>query len=144
MPFPAEHRENFEVTTDDEGSSDAPVTFEASPFGVTIDRGDILSGSYAWDVSGAAYVTITTATCTKYPDVAQTYMKVTGGYGGVLAMGDYCRVSRVDACNNDRFGINVDGDYTSNVTIENCLARGSLYGIYIDWADYATVKNCTA
>ncbi len=85
-------------------------------------------------------MTVTTVRGTRHPYQPEVWMKVTGGNCGTYVTGDYCRLSRIDACSN-RYGIMVyDGH---DVTIENCLARDNEYsGIYID-SDYVTVKNCT-
>ena len=138
---------NIAVGTGDEGSSANPVVFEASPYGVTIDRGDISSGQYGWHImSGADYVTIRTAVDTNYPSRAQSWMKVTGGYFGLFVDGRYCRISRIDMCDNLYRAMYVDDDHA---LIESCLARGSSNstsgaGIYVgNGGDYVVISNCT-
>ncbi|HUJ10666.1 MAG TPA: right-handed parallel beta-helix repeat-containing protein [Verrucomicrobiae bacterium] len=126
------------------GLTNAPVSFVASPYGVTINRGDTGSSSYGWDIS-ASYVNLTTATSTKYPTLPQSWMKVTGGGDGVHASGSDVLLSRIDACSNRYNAIYVSG---ARSTVRNCLARESTdsesgAGIYIYWTTYATVENCT-
>ena len=55
-----------------------PVIFEASPYGVTIDRANTSSSSYAWHLNDADYIRIVTITSTKHPELAQSWMKIRG------------------------------------------------------------------
>ena len=135
---------NITVTSQDAGSSSAPVTFEASPYGVTIDRGSTASSSYAWHVSDAQYVTITTATSNVHPSVPQRWMRVTGAQYGLYLNGANAHVSRLDVTANSSVGVNSN----QRSTIENCLIRGTTsssgYGILLSSAaDSSTVRNCT-
>ncbi|NCC50972.1 MAG: hypothetical protein EOM20_07115, partial [Spartobacteria bacterium] len=136
--------ENVEVTAQDQGATGNPVVFEASPYGVTFDRGSTASGSYGWHISGASNVTLRTAVSAAHPGAAQRWMRVTGGYDGIFVAGTYCRLERVDAAENLCRGIYIDGTYA---TVENCLARGSTdsyvgVGIFVGSRD-TTVNNCT-
>ncbi|NCC52772.1 MAG: hypothetical protein EOM20_16375, partial [Spartobacteria bacterium] len=136
--------ENIEVMSKDQGTTDNPVVFEASPYGVTFDRGSTASGSYAWQISGASNVTLRTAVSAVHPGAVQRWMRVTGGYVGIYVAGPHCRLERVEATENLCRGIDIDGTYA---TVENCLARGSTdisigAGIFVG-STYATVNNCT-
>ena len=124
----------------DGGSTSAPVVFVASPYGVTFNRGGTGSGN-GWSVA-AGYVTITTATSTKYPALPQSWVKMVGGARGISLTGGNNRVSRCEVVTNGSYGIYV---YSANSTVENCLARGSgSYGICVDSsASGTTVRNNT-
>jgi len=131
------------VMTGDGGDAAAPVTFKASPYGVTMNRGSTSSGQYAWEIY-ADYVILTTAQSTAYPGTAQSWMEITGGYGGVLVTGQHVSLSRLDVNANFQYGVHVSGDY---LTIENSLLRGtsasSASGIYGDSTDFLAVQNNT-
>ena len=128
---------NIVVGSGDGGSSAAPVTFQGSPYGVTFNRGSTGSSSYGWQID-AGYVTLTTATSSKYPGVAQSLMKVTGGNYGVRAGGSNCLVSRLNASGNSNIGVYVS---TAGI-VANCLATGDGRGVYCG-ASSVTVRNCT-
>ena len=138
---------NISVTAANSGSSDAPVTFMASPYGVTINRGNTAAGNYVWDINGANYVTLTTATGTRYPGLAQNWMKAVQGYNGIcLQNATGCRVSRCEAVSNSYSGIYLGS--CAAVTAENCISRGCTDpdagdGIRVDYGSGISVKNCT-
>jgi parallel beta-helix repeat protein len=134
------------VDAPDGGSSSAPVTFEASPYGVVVNRGSTATNTPAWSIAGD-YVHVTTAASTKYPSAPQNWMKVTGAYNGVFVTGNNARLSRLDIAANAGNGVLV---YDSTgpahyATIENCVIRDNLgRGIYSTGAeDFVTVRNCT-
>ena len=134
---------NIEVTSADEGSSLAPVVFEASPYGVTLDRNNTGSGSYGWYLNHCDYVTLRTATGTNHPTATQSWMKVVGGqYGMRLNYANYCTLERMEVTSNLYMGIHMnESDHT---TYSNCLVRanGSV-GVYLDSCSYNTLANCT-
>ena len=135
---------NITVGSQDGGSAGSPVTFEASPYGVTIDRNSLVSGSYAWHVDGAEYVTITTAASDEHPLVPQRWMKLTRAYYGLYLAGSHAHASRLEVADCSYMGINS----SERSTIENCLVRDTLstsgYGINLGpAADSSTVSNCT-
>ena len=138
---------NIAVGPADGGSSEHPVAFEASPYGVTVDRGTNTAGSYGWHtMSGADYVTLRTVTSTQHTDVAQSWMKITGGYYGLYVDGSYSAISRVQAADNPDRGMYIDGQHCR---VENCLMHGSTNsaagtGLYVGSdGDYLSVSNCT-
>ncbi len=133
---------NIEVTAVDGGESNAPVAFEASPYGVTFNRGNTAGGSYAWSIA-AGHVWLSTVGSSRYPALAQTWLKISGAAYGVYATGAGSRLCRVDACDNHLGGVWLSG----SVVMENCLARGSGHptegaGVYIS-AGTPVVSNCT-
>jgi hypothetical protein len=129
------------------GTSNAPIIFVASPYGVTVNRGNTTTASYGWDVSGD-YVTIMTAISTVFPSVPQKFMKVTGGYTGFYITGDKCVIRRCELSGHAQYGIFIYcnlSDNGLNPLIENCLIHSnSLSGIRIWGAKNASVKNCTS
>ena len=127
---------DINVTQTDAGTSIVPVTFEASPYGVTINRGTTSSG-YGWNIN-ADYVRLTTATNGKFPSVPHTFMRVMGARYGVWCESEYGEVSRIEVAHNV-YGIHV-GEYFVN--IQNCLVRDNTNtGIACNFP--ATVENCT-
>jgi parallel beta-helix repeat protein len=137
---------NIVVGSGDGGDNTAAVTFEASPYGVTINRNNLSSG-YAWQIS-TPYTHLTTAASDRHPEVAQRWMVVTGGQIGVYVAADYVTVSRVEASANPYYAVYVAGSSTDHVTIENSVLRGSTNsssgaGIYVTDADYVTIRNNT-
>ena len=134
---------NITVGSGDQGDSTAPVTFEASPYGVTINRGDTSSGSYGWRVENAGYVTVRTAESGVYPTVAQSWMNVTGGYYGInLSSSAHVIVDRVEVASNTQMG--VYGSESNYLELTNSLIHANgYYGVYLYNCDYATVKSNT-
>ncbi len=127
------------VGGDDMGSSAAPLTFSASPYGVTIDRNQ--TSSKVWSLN-SPNVTLTTAVDSSHPSWAQSWMKITGSGYGIYVNGASNQVSRCDAVANNYSGIFVyDGG--TNATITNCLARGNQQAGIDIYDGSATVKNCT-
>ncbi len=135
---------DIEIGSDDGGSADAAVTFAASPYGVTIDRGSTSSSAYGWEIAGAQHVTVTTAEADPSPGTPRRWMRVTGAWGGVYVGGNSARIRRLDLADNDYYGIYVG---VPDATIENCLIRGTTgggYGIALgSSSDGSTVANCT-
>ena len=129
--------QNTTITSTDGGSALGQVVFEASPYGVVIDRGST-SGTYVWLIN-ADFISLTTADSTKYPSVPQRYMQVTGGGYGVFCENQFADIQRVDSVGN-RTGIHI-GDYL--VSVKNCLSRDNLTdGVAVNFSE-ATVENCT-
>ena len=137
---------NIAIAAEDSGTSAKPLVIEASPYGVTLDRGDTAPGSCGIQIDGASYVTIRTALSTKYA-AAQRWMRVTGAYDGVYVAGDHATLSGLDAAGNLHSAISVVGHAADYATIANSLARGSSgadgAGIRIEQADSVTVRNAT-
>jgi endoglucanase len=135
---------NIEVASRHGGTSANPLVFEASPYGVTFDRGSTTTGSYGWHINGASYVTLRTARSAAHPGMAQRWLRVMGANIGIHVAGTYCRLERVDATANLDRGIHIGASFA---TVENCLARGSTHntsgtGIYVNGSN-ATLNNCT-
>ena len=76
---------DIRITEEDEGSCLANVTFKASPYGVTFNRG-YNNSSYVSILSESDYITIKTIDRTKYPTAEQSLMKNTGAEYGVFMM----------------------------------------------------------
>jgi parallel beta-helix repeat protein len=136
---------NIVVGSQDQGVSGNPVVFEASPYGVTFNRGSTASGNYCWQIAGANYVTLRTATNGIHPGATQRWMRVTGAERGISVAGTYCRLERLDAVGNLNCGIYIG---SAACTVEHCMARGNTHtssgaGIHIA-ASSTTVSNCTA
>jgi parallel beta-helix repeat protein len=133
---------NITVGVAHSGRTHAPVVFEASPYGVTLNRNNASSGSYVWNIAGSN-VTVLTARSVRYAGVSQSWMKITGGYYGMNIPGSYCRVSRADVCSNAYYGVYIAGAYG---VIENSLVRGTYntiaYGMRVNAASVA-ISNCT-
>jgi hypothetical protein len=137
---------NITIAAEDSGTSAKPLVIEGSPYGVTLDRGDAAPGSCGIQIDGASFVTIRTASSTKYA-AAQRWMRVTGAYDGIYVAGDHATLRGLDATGNLHSAISVVGHAADYATIENSLARGSSgadgAGIRIEQADSVTVRNAT-
>lgn len=135
---------NIAVTNQDGGSPGAPVTFIASPYGVTFNRNNP-SGTNNFGFQLAAdYVTLRTGDSSNQPSAPQRYLQVSNAYAGVHASGKFIRIERVDARANYFYGIYLGGQQN---TARNCLARNTTFassasGIVVDGLN-ATVENCT-
>jgi len=134
---------DMSVVGADGGSAAAPVAFEASPYGVVIDRGSTAWGSSCFDVS-ADYVTIRTAEASA-SGPPQAWMQLRGGHDG--AYFDACiggRVERVDAAANV-YGMRAGPTAgTAAHTFANLLLRSNATaGMCLDDADDCHVRNCT-
>ena len=134
---------NITVGVMHSGMIDAPVVFEASPYGVTLNRNSTANGCYGWNIV-ASNVTVRTAQSSKFPEASQSWMKIRGGYSGLTITGNYCHVSRVDVCSNYSYGVSIGG---VGVVIENSLSRNATVasggaGIRIN-ASFVTISNCT-
>jgi hypothetical protein len=136
---------NIFVGALDGGSAAGRVSFVASPYGVTINRSGTASGA-AWEIAGS-YVTVTTATSTKYPAVGQRWMVVTGGNDGIYVTGEHAELRRLDVNGSGRTGIRTYHDSGNDILIENVVVRNSTdtygTGIHIQYSDAATVRNAT-
>ncbi len=134
---------NITVVATNGGSSNAPVVFAASSYGVTINRGATTSGKNCWTIEGP-YVVLTTALSHKHPALPQTWMKVTGGNCGISVSGSHSRLSRIEACSNYYCGFSLGG---ASAQVEQSIARGSYNassgtGIRVGNSSI-TVSNCT-
>ena len=148
------------VTDADQGDRSAPLAFEASPYGVTIDGG----GTSGWYVTGASYVTIGTVESDQHPAIAQSWMTVTGGSYGIHAnYADYLTIDRVEAASNSAHGvvgnssdflvlanssIHDNGDdgvsfsHCNDITVENnTVALNGNDQVYLRFCSSATLRN---
>jgi hypothetical protein len=136
------------VTSSDQGSTSAPVVFEASPYGVDMTRQVPSSSTYnAWNISGSN-VTLRTAQSSVLPGVGQRLMRIgwsgagSGGMFAVYVQTSNAIISRVETLART-YGVYTFG---TNTVVENCLVRGGGYGIYFDpsgTTSAKTVRNCT-
>ena len=134
---------DIHMTSEDQGSSTAPVTFEGSPYGVTIDRNDPSSAAEGWHLDHCEYVEITTATSEKYPALEQRWMKITGAYYGIrVYYSHHCTLRRLEVCSNENDGVYAyESDY---VTVRNCLVRSNADdGLSLSYCDYNALENLT-
>ena len=132
---------NIIITSDDEGDSSAPVTFEASPYGVTIDRGDTSVGARVWHVDDADYVTITTAA--GQGTTAESWMNVTGANIGVYTYcADHMTLARVEMTSNA--GLGVQGYSSEYLELTNSLIHDNGNGgVHLYQSDNSLVENNT-
>ncbi len=135
---------NIEISETDQGAENAPVIFEASPYGVIIDRNSTSSGSYSFYLNKSNYVTICTATSSKYPDETHRYMKLTGGsYGLNLDDSDYCVIDNLEISSNSSSGIYAK-DSLNVIYSNNLIHNNGTYGIYLyNNSDYSELVNNT-
>ena len=127
------------------GTDVLPISFIASPYGVTYNRQN--SGTYAWNIFGASYVNLRTAidTTPKYPAVGQQWMKITGATSaGIYMTGANDQLSQIDVTANAGYGIQLQS--ANNTTIQNCVVRGTTgtggTGISV-YGGAASIINCT-
>ncbi len=130
------------VSMADQGSAEAQVTFEASPYGVTIDRGSTEGGA-GWLIEGS-YVTLTTAESSKYPAIPQRWMRITGAFHAVMVYGEGCKLSRLEANGNEYTGFHIEAQ---DCLLESCVAANTTdsdsgTGIAVLYGS-VTVRNCT-
>ncbi|NQT89290.1 right-handed parallel beta-helix repeat-containing protein, partial [bacterium] len=121
---------NIVVGEDDQGSSAGPVTFEGSPNGVLMDRGDTAAGSYGWHLDGCDYVTL-------------TRLSVTGADYGVRAqLAHHCTLDRVVLAANARAGLYA---YASQaLLVSNCIIRANTVdGVFLYNCPASTTRNCS-
>ncbi|MGQ9574013.1 MAG: Ig-like domain-containing protein, partial [Thermoguttaceae bacterium] len=138
---------NIEVTTEDQGSPVAPVEYRASPYGVLFDRGDMNPGSYGWYFN-SSYATLYTVTSTKYNNVAQQWLEVTGANAGIVIAGSNITLDRVDSSDNAFAAVHVRGDNADNVTLEHLIAQGlpglaDASALRVTGADGLVLRNST-
>ena len=132
---------NILVGEEDAGSVTGMVTFEASPYGVMMDRGtDTTEGVFAWEVNGP-YVTLTTTTSETH-EAAQHWMRVEGGECAIRVAASDVVLERLNAQGAGMRSIAVGGETTRGVTIRNCVVRGHR-PIVVGLADEVTIENCT-
>lgn len=127
------------------GTPERKVVFEASPYGVVMNRNvPGTSAVYGWKIHGVAQVTLQTSTELNLPGIAPIPMEIgnvgsgTGFITVVSASGDGFHLNRV------RIRTKTAGaclDLWKEGTVENCLFRGGRVGL---WGVYdKTLKNCT-
>jgi uncharacterized repeat protein (TIGR01451 family) len=135
------------VTSADSGVATALVSFIASPYGVTFNRGNTNGTAACWFLNGVSFVHLTTTNDSSLPAVPQRYLQLTGAARGFYSAGPGNRLSRCDAVSNLFHGAVLIGSAASNNVVENCLLRESVsptsgHGFYSD-AARTTVRNCT-
>jgi parallel beta-helix repeat protein len=135
--------ENILVTSADSGDATAPVTFEASPYGVVMDRGGGYIAHIGWQITGP-YVTVTTATSNKYPAAPQAFQKVTNGIVGFYITASNVSVSRCESSDNSANGFEIRGASVQGVTLENTLVYGNRTdGVKLYLTSGVRLNNCT-
>jgi hypothetical protein len=123
--------------TDGRPTADAPVTFMASPYGVTMDRG---SSGTAWRIA-ANNIVLTTAVSTG--ELApQRWMRITSASSGIVISASHALVSRCDVSAGDGVGITMVGDTQNSTVVDNCIVRDVQWGINV-MQPGAVVSNCT-
>ncbi len=142
---------NFEIGSNDCGSSAGYVSVIGSPNGTTIDRGNTNNGAYGLYLCNADFVRVAN-------------LNITSGCYGVYLDGDHCVLSNLTVRNARDAGIRIafvqsnrlervtvrdcgaDGIYllaTSNHVFRNVEVRGCAdQGVYGDHAQYNTFENC--
>jgi len=122
------------------GTAEHPISFIASPYGVTINCS--YTAGIDWDI-GTDYTVVTTASSTKYPDAPQSFMKITGAAIGMQIWGSHDVVSRCNVCDNSEFGVSFD-DWNGGTSprIQNCVVSNDDTGIQL-CQDHAVIMNCT-
>ncbi|MDF1553746.1 MAG: S8 family serine peptidase [Deferrisomatales bacterium] len=135
--------ENIVVTAEDGGSAELPVTFLASPFGVTLDRGSTAVGSYGWRLDSVDYVAITTGSAPDRPGVLQRWLRVFGAWiGWSVDDSHYASLSRLHADGNGLDGIGVQSSYGGSYA--NLLVEGNTrYGLRLGAANGTRLMNAT-
>ncbi|MBA4388851.1 MAG: hypothetical protein C0404_12785, partial [Verrucomicrobia bacterium] len=129
---------NIDISPPHAGTQEAPIEFNASPYGVTINRGSVVNGSYCWRIN-TDWVTIKTVENTNRPGIMQSPMLAMGGWQGFLVPSNNAAITWVD-CFTNRTGIELSG---YNATIRNCIVRrNNNYGIYVTQTG-ARIQNCT-
>ncbi len=133
------------IRSSDQGDSTAPVTFEASPYGVTLDRGDTIFPTYIWNVDHANYVTITTAESSTHPAAAQRWMKVTGAdWDGIFVHGSaHVTIDRLEISSNSEIGVRGHDTAYLEVT-NNVIHDNGTMGVYLYSCSSATVEGNTS
>ncbi len=118
----------------DAGSgSESMLTFEASPYGVTINRQD--AGSDVIRIEGD-YVRIVTGESDKYSATGQRFMKITGGRYGVSIREKltYCEIKRLELTGNVD-GIRAGKAYSTTTATHlfqnNLVHNNTQFGIHI-------------
>jgi hypothetical protein len=134
---------NILVTSADSGDASGTVTFEASPYGVVMDRGGGYIAHFGWQITGP-YVMVTTATSSQYPAAPQSFLKVTNGIVGFYIQASNVTVSRCESSDNSGNGFEIQGASVNGVNIENVLIHGSnTNGVYVSDASEVRLENCT-
>lgn len=121
--------ENITITSADEGDADAPVTFETSPYGVTLDRGNRSGGNYAWAIDTADHIVIRTATEGADPGRPQRWMRLVNTHIGVnVGYSENCTVEKIEVVDPGKTSVNLFRSHGNRV--RNCLVYGADdYGI---------------
>lgn len=128
------------VTGPDGGEPTAPLRFVASPYGVTIDRGDLTAG-YAWNIM-APCISILTTNGSRHPAVAERWMSISGAQNGFRLMANTGTVERCVADSN-YIGFYLGG-HADPLVVRDCLAINNEHaGIYSRFSDATFAENCT-
>ncbi len=135
--------ENIRITAADQGDATAPVVFEASPYGVTLDRGDRSGGSYAWSIDNADHIVIRTASAETDPERPQTWMRLVNTHIAVnLGYAEDCTVERITAVDCGNIGVNLFRSHSNRV--RHCVVYGAdNYGIQLWDATENRIENNT-
>ncbi|NQT89167.1 right-handed parallel beta-helix repeat-containing protein, partial [bacterium] len=132
-----------EITEEDQGSAAAPVTFEASPYGVTIGWASPSQNPSTWILNHCDYVVVTTATSNAHPGVPQRWARFEGGYAGLFLSGAlHCTLSRIECTGNTRHGITASG--SDDLRCTNALVHGNANGIALEYCDTALIEHITS
>ena len=126
------------------GQDGAPVTFEGSPYGVTLDRGNPgESYNRVWELWSAHDIIIRTVTGTSHPGSPRRWMRLTSGASGlyISSSSDRCIVERLVVCSNTTDGIYSYGDYL--VCRNNVIRNNGGDGIELRFPTECTVVNNT-
>lgn len=128
------------VAESDGGSASSPVRFVASPYGVTMDRGDLAAG-YAWNIM-APCISIFTTNGTRHPALPERWIRVSGAQNGFRLMADSGTLERCVADAN-YIGVYLGGN-ANPLVVRNCLSiNNELAGIYNHLSNGTHVDNCT-
>ena len=131
---------NILVDEEDAGDADDVVTFEGSPYGVTMNRTDATEDDHAWELRGP-YITLTTAASDKH-EAAQRWMRLEGGRTAVYVVASDIVLDRLEAREAGERAIAIGGTSTRGVMVRNCVVRGQR-PIVVGAADEVTIQNCT-
>lgn len=129
---------NIDVASTHHGTLGAPIEFNASPYGVVMNRGSTSSGNYSWKIN-TDNVLLKTVEGTNRAGVQRVPMRLTGGDGGIQAVSNNVTISWVDCHTNKNYAINIAG---ANALVRNCITRMANYGITVAQPG-ARILNCT-
>ena len=131
------------VEAEDQGSSNKPVTFEMSPYGVTIDCELATEGSFCWTMFDVDYVVIRTAIGVKHRGIPKRLAKLTNALIGIyLQDTQNCTIERLEVTGNYWMGINLLQD-SQTMCRNNVISRNLVYGIRLYGSDKSYLYNNT-